>query len=119
MATEFEMTLYDYKDTLQWVRRLGWSDSDLQKVPVHEQATAGEPYLNLANMGGTALGVTVRSGGGTSADVRAIRNMYVYKREVPDHLYKQLEDILNRGGTSGYENGQFGATGERNDFPPR
>lgn len=119
MATEFEMTLYDYKDTLQWVRELGWSDDDLRKVPVHEQATAGEPYLNLTNMGGTPLGVTARGGGGSSAQVRAIRNMYVYKREVPEHLWRQIEEIIDRGGTSGYEDGIFGETGEREDFPPR
>ncbi|MCL5958146.1 MAG: hypothetical protein M1358_02325 [Chloroflexi bacterium] len=117
---EFELTLFDYKDTLQWVRQLGWSDQDLRRVPVHEEATANEPYLNLADMGGTSLGVTSRgSGGGTSAHVRAIRNLYVYKREVPDNLWNVLAGIMERGGTSGYEDGIFGERGEAKDFPPR
>jgi len=117
---QLAMTLFDYKESLQWVRQLGWSDEDLKKVPVHEQATAGEDYLNLANMGGTGLGVTARGqGGGTSANVQSIRNMYVYAGEVPERLYRQLENIMNKGGTSGYEDGFFGDRGERKDFPPR
>lgn len=117
---DYSLTLYDYKGTLQWVRLLGWSDEDLRSVPVHEEATAGEPYLNLSNMGGTGLGVTQRAGGGgTSADVQSIRNLYVYKRETPDHLWRQLAGLLEKGGPSGYENGIFGARGEKKDFPPR
>ncbi len=117
----FARTLYEYKDILNWVRQLGWTDEDLKMVPVHEQATAGEDYLNLENMGGTALGVTVRAHGGpTSVKVGDIKNLYVYKREVPPRLYKILDDILERGGTSGYqESGIFGERGEREDFPPK
>lgn len=114
------LTLYDYQADLQWVRNLGWSDDELRQVPVHEQATAGEDYLNLANFGGTALGVTERSGGGTSADVRALRNLYVYRSDTPAHLYKQLSDLLDRGGPSAFEeSGQFGERGDASDFPPR
>lgn len=120
MTEKFAMTLYDYRRTLQWVRELGWTDDELSQVPVHEQATAGEDYLNLANMGGTPLGVTVRGGGGTSADVESIRNMYVYKSEVPEHLWNRLAEIMDRGGTSGYEaSGKFGEVGDRTDFPPK
>lgn len=118
---QFFLTLYDYRDTLQWVRLLGWSDDELQKVPVHEQATAGEDYLNLSNFGGTALGVTERGGGGpTSAAIGSIRNLYVYRSEVPDDLYRKLADLVNRGGPSGYEeDGVFGEVGERPSFPPQ
>ncbi|MBI2864960.1 MAG: hypothetical protein HYX94_10420 [Chloroflexi bacterium] len=119
MATQWEMNLYDYKDEFQWIRMLGWSDEDLQKVPVHEQATAGEDYINLANFGGTALGVTARGGGGTSANVKAIRNMYVYKREVPVDLWDQLHNLQEKGGPSGYEIGLFGERGDASDFPPQ
>ena len=121
MPEPFAMTLYDYKDTLQWVRLLGWSDDELRLVPVHEQATAGEPYLNLANFGGTGLGVTERAqGGGTSADARdAIHNLYVYQSETPAHLYRRLEEIATRGGPSAFEeSGRFGERGEAKDFPP-
>ena len=120
MTEKFAMTLYDYRHALQWVRELGWSDDELSEVPVHEQATAGEEYLNLANMGGTALGVSARAGGGTSADIGSVRNMYVYKSEVPEHLWKRLAQIMNTGVTSGYEaGGKFGEIGERKDFPPK
>lgn len=120
VTEKFALTLYDYRNTLQWVRHLGWTDDELSQVPVHEQATAGEEYLNLANMGGTALGVSARAGGGTSADIGSIHNLYVYKREVPEHLWNRLAEIMNRGGTSGYEeSGKFGEVGERTDFPPR
>ncbi len=120
MATQWEMTLYDYKDDIQWIRMLGWSDQDLQKVPVHEQATAGEDYINLANFGGTALGVSERGGGGTSANVKAIRNMYVYKRDVPSHLWDVLYKMCEKGGPSAFEDsGKFGERGEATDFPPR
>jgi|DewCreStandDraft_2_1066082.scaffolds.fasta_scaffold07173_2 hypothetical protein len=122
MSTQWEMTLYDYKDVLGWVRYLGWSDEDLQKVPVHEQATAGEDYLNLANFGGTSLNVTERAQGlasGTSAGVRNLHNLYVYKREVPEPLWRQLEDLVRRGGPSAFEeSGLFGERGEVPDFPP-
>ncbi len=117
---ELAMTLFDYRQTLQWVRMLGWSEDELRQVPVHEQATAGEDYLNLANFGGTALGVSERAGGGTSANVRAVRNLYVYRRELPAHLWQRLAELANRGGPSAFEeSGQFGERGTGSDFPPR
>ena len=121
MPGPFELTLYDYKDLLQWVRMLGWSDDELRQVPVHEEATAGEPYLNLANFGGTGLGVTERAqGGGTSANVRSIRNLYVYQSETPPELYRRLEELATRGGPSAFEeSGKFGERGEADDFPPK
>jgi hypothetical protein len=114
-------TLYDYREDLQWVRMLGWSDADLKQVPVHEDATANEDYLNLANFSGTGLGVTSRAeGGGTSANVRgAVRNLYVYASEAPKPLYDRLHDLLKKGGPSGYEDGVFGKRGTAKDFPPK
>lgn len=122
MEEKFALTLYDYKNDLQWVRMLGWSDEDLRKVPVHEEATSNEDYLNLSNFGGTPLGVTTRGGGGpTSANIRAgIKNLYVYARETPRGLYDQLYALLQRGGPSAYEeSGIFGERGEASDFPPK
>ena len=117
---DFSLTLYDYADEYQWIRMLGWSEEDLRKVPVHEEASSGEEYLNLANFGGTPLGVSAVAGGGTSGNVRAIRNLYVYKSEVPDNLWQKLADLANRGGPSAFEeDGQFGERGFRQDFPPR
>jgi hypothetical protein len=115
----FALTLFDMKDELNWVRQLRWSDEELQSVPVHEQATSGDDYLNMANFGGTALGVSAKSGGGTSAGVRNVRNLYIYRHETPSHLYEQLKTLLDRGGPSGYEDGEFGERGERDSFPPR
>jgi len=115
----FALTLYDMKDELNWVRHLGWSDEDLQSVPVHEQATSADDYLNMANFGGTALGVSAKSGGGTSAAVHNVRNLYIYRGDTPPHLYEQLKALLDRGGPSAYEeSGQFGERGEVDSFPP-
>lgn len=117
---DFELTLYDYRDELQWVRVMGWTDEELQSVPVHEQASSEHDYINLANFGGTPLGVSAESGGGTSAGVRNIRNLYVYKDETPTELWNRLWDLLSRGGPSAYErNGVFGEVGEVEDFPPK
>jgi hypothetical protein len=115
----FALTLYDYRDQLHWVGQMGWKDDDLRRVPVYEQATSGEDYLNLANFGGTALGVSERSGGGTSASSHSIHNIYVYRRTTPPELYRRLEKLMKLGGTSGYEDGVFGESGEASDFPPR
>ncbi|MGQ9677406.1 MAG: hypothetical protein ACUVX1_17215 [Chloroflexota bacterium] len=118
----FALTLYDYKETLQWVRLIGWTDDELRQVPVHEQASSGDDYINLTNFGGTPLGVSAKSGGGSSAgaNVRGIHNLYVYRHEVPDHLWKRLQKLSDRGGPSAFEqDGQFGERGEASDFPPR
>lgn len=118
MATQWAMTMYDYKDEFQWIQMLGWSDDELKSVAVHADATSGDDYINVANFGGTALGVTEKSGGGTSANARAIRNMYIYKGETPPRLWNQLYSLLDKGGPSAYEDGKFGERGERSDFPP-
>lgn len=117
----FALTLWDYRQQLQWVRMLGWTEDELRQVPVHEQATSGDDYINLSNFGGTPLGVTAKSGGGTSAgaNVTAIRNLYVYKSEVPDELWQRLSRLSDRGGPSAFEaDGKFGETGEARSFPP-
>ena len=119
MVEPFARTLYDMREELQWVRMLGWTDDELRSVPVHADATTNQEYLNLANFSGTGLGVTTRDqGGGTSADVQSIRNLYVYSSEAPPDLYRQLEDLLNKGGPSAYEDGVFGKVGDAEDFPP-
>lgn len=116
----FALTLFDYKEQLNWVRQLGWSDDQLSSVQVHEQATSADDYLNLTNFGGTPLGVSAKSGGGTSAAVRNVRNIYVYRSTTPPQLYSILEELLNRGGPSAYEEtGEFGESGEAESFPPR
>ena len=117
--SEFAMTLYDYKDSLNWVRQMGWSDDELRQVPVYEQAPTGQEYINLANFGGTPLGVSANAGGGTSGSVHGIRNMYVPKDEVPSELWSRLVKLSEKGGPSAYEDGEFGERGNRSDFPPR
>lgn len=119
MAGKFERTLFDYRGELHWVSLLGWPDDDLRQVPVHEQATAGEEYLNLSNFGNTALGVTSRAHGGpASADVRALRNLYVYSREVPERLYRKLERLADQGGPDAYDASVFGEGKESGSAPP-
>lgn len=116
----FALTLYDYRDEFNWIRQLGWTDEELRQVPVHEQATSGGDYINLTNWGGTALGVSAESGGGSSAGVRNIRNIYMYKSDTPERLYGILSQISQRGGPSAFEDsGIFGERGEASDFPPR
>lgn len=96
MAKEaFSLTLYDYSRDHQWVRLLGWSEDDLRSVPIHFDATSASDYLNLANFGNTALGVTAESGGGTSANTRALQNVYVYQRDTPPRLYERLQRLLD------------------------
>lgn len=72
---DFAMTLWDYRDELQWVRLLGWTEDELRSVPVHENATGGQEFLNLANFGGTSLEVLDEYGSPTSAQATSIRNM--------------------------------------------
>lgn len=118
----FALTLWDYRRDLQWVRLLGWTEEELRQVPVHEQASSGDEYINLTNFGGTPLGVSAESGGGSSAgaNVRAIHNLYVYRHEVPDKLWRRLKALSDRGGPSAFEeDGKFGEVGEVSDFPPR
>lgn len=116
----FELTLFDLQDEYNWIRQLGWADQDLLLVPVHEQATSGDEYINFTNWGGTALGVSAVDGGGSSAATRNIRNLYMYKSEVPERLWNMLAEISRRGGPSGYEqSGIFGERGEASDFPPK
>ncbi|MBX5492540.1 MAG: hypothetical protein IRZ14_15420 [Chloroflexi bacterium] len=118
MDEQRALTLFDLADQYQWIRMLGWSEDELRQVPVHHQATAGTEMLNLANFGGTALGVSTNAGGGTSAQVRAIPNLWVYRPEVPAPLWERLRELADRGGPSGYQaSGKFGEVGE-STFPP-
>lgn len=89
-------TLFDYARDHQWVRLMGWSDDELRSVPIHFQATSAGDYLNLANLGNTALGVSSESGGGTSADTRSIQNVYVYQDEAPPRLYERLQRLMDQ-----------------------
>lgn len=88
-------TLYDYSRDHQWVRVMGWSDDDLRAVPIHFEATSANDYLNLANFGNTALGVSSVAGGGTSANARALQNVYVYQNDTPPHLYERLQRLMD------------------------
>lgn len=116
---EFARTLYDMRDELQWVRMLGWSDEELKSVRVHPYPDSGEQRLNLANFGGTPLGDNAYGGGETSADATAIRNLYVFKSTTPPNLWLKLVELMDKGGPSAFEDGQFGERGERDSFPPR
>ena len=112
------LTLHDLAADHQWIRMLGWSDDQLRDVLVHEEATAGDEMINLSNFGGTALGTSQNAGGGTSADARAIRNLFVYKSETPADSWRRLKDIVDQGGPSGYN--KLAQSGDSGDvkFPP-
>jgi len=104
----FARTLYDYAREYQWPRLMGWSEDELRAVPVHEEATSVCDYLNLANFGNTALGVTSVAGGGTSAHVHAIPNLYVYQDDTPPELYARLQRLLDAEGPPAHVPGTFG-----------
>ena len=93
-------TLYDYAADYNWIRQLGWSDDELRSVQVHEQATAGEDAINLANFGGTSLGVRGYDASPTSADARSVRNLWVYQSMTPPELWQRLRQLVDEGGTS-------------------
>jgi hypothetical protein len=108
----YARTLYDYGQDHQWVRRLGWTEPELRSVPIHDEATshaettAVDDYLNLANFGNTGLGVTAQAGGGgTSANVRSLQNVYVYRSDTPPALYARLERLLDQEGPTPYPPG--------------
>jgi hypothetical protein len=97
----FARTLADYAQDHQWVRLLGWSQRDLHAVPIHADATSAGDYLNLANFGNTGLGVTSEAaGGGTSANVRSLQNVYVYQSDTPPQLYAKLQRLMDQEGPS-------------------
>ena len=100
MAEPFSVTLRQYRDELNWVREIGWSDEDLDKIPVHEEDTSAGESLNLMNVGETSLGVRGSPiSGGSSADARSLPNLYVYRDEVPDELWHRLEALVLKGMT--------------------
>lgn len=94
----FAQNLYDYGRDHQWVRLLGWSEEELRTVPIHFEATSDSDYLNLANFGNTALGVSSVAGGGTSAQTRALQNVYVYQCDTPPGLYARLSRLADQEG---------------------
>lgn len=105
----FARTLFDYSQEHQWVRLMGWTEDELRGVPIHDQATSHDTttevddYLNLANFGATALGVSSQgSGGGTSANVRSLQNVYVYRSDTPLVLYERLQTLMDQGGPLPY-----------------
>jgi len=101
----FALTLWDYGRDHQWVRLLGWSEDDLRAIPIHYEATSAGDYLNLANFGNTALGVSSVAGGGTSAHTRALQNVYVYQSDTPIALYERLQKLVDQGGPDPYPTG--------------
>jgi hypothetical protein len=78
-------TAYDYRDRLRSVT--GWSDDDLQQLPIYDAETfaEGELYfnLNLPEVGPFRAGRTDRP-------VRGY--LYVAKGQVPDHVWLRLID---------------------------
>ncbi len=109
MADKFERTLYDLKSEYQWIGQLGWSDEDLRRVPVHEEATSNQDYINLSDWGGTSLGVTSRPDASpASGDTRALRNIFVYSEEAPRDLYDRLRKLVESNPTQSEVESAFG-----------
>ncbi|HLH75064.1 MAG TPA: hypothetical protein VKX96_17430 [Chloroflexota bacterium] len=99
---KFALTLWDYGRDHQWVRLLGWTEDELRATPIHYEATSASDYLNLANFGNTALGVSSVAGGGTSAHTRALQNVYVYQSDTPAELYERLQRLMDQEGPDPY-----------------
>lgn len=52
--------------------------------------------------------------------LHTIHNIYVYKSEVPGHLWNILQKLCEQGGPSAFErSGIFGERGDADEFPPR
>lgn len=92
----FARTLFDMRNDLQWVRQLGWTDDQLRAIPVHSEPTSGEERINLANSGGTSLGVETVLGSPTSADASSDLNLWVFKNEVPAEAWQALSDVISQ-----------------------
>ncbi len=87
MAQGPKETLYDYKDRLDWIKKLGWRDQKLRKVPVHKQQTDKQPFISL-----------------TEVNPSDFVNLYIYRDEVTEDIWTALSNfIANLGRPSGYE----------------
>lgn len=112
MANRYELTMFDLRGEYQWIRELGWSDDELQQVPVFEQATTNEDYINLADFGGTSLGTTSRPDASpTSAGISNIRNLYVYSSQTPRPLFDRLRQLVESSPTQSDVESAFGSQG--------
>jgi GH15 family glucan-1,4-alpha-glucosidase len=112
MAKKFERTLLDLKGEFQWIRQMGWSDDDLRQVPVFEQATTNEDYLNLADWGGTSLGTSGRPDASpASGGVSNLRNMFIYSSQTPRPLYERLRKLIESNPTQSEIDSAFGGQG--------
>ena len=96
----FARTLNDYASDYQWIREMGWTEQDLSQVQVHEEPDSAEDMMDLANFGGTRLPVS-EADLATSADLRDVRNLYVYRSTTPAPLWKRLQDLARSGGPAG------------------
>ncbi len=109
VADKFERTLYDLKSDYQWIGQLGWSDDDLRRVPIHEEATSDQEFINLSDWGGTSLGVTsMPDASPASGDARALRNIFVYSNEAPRDLYERLRKLIESNPTQSEVESAFG-----------
>ncbi len=104
MGKQHVETLYDYKDRLPWVERLGWSDKRLRGTLVHQESSGEQPFIALpmGEMPGEA----------------GIRQLYVYQGDVPLDVFQELAEALSRDGQSGQDRpGIFGRENVQGDFP--
>jgi hypothetical protein len=109
------LSLHDLARDHQWIRMLGWSDDQLRSVPVHEVPTGGDEMLNLSDFGGTGAG---DDSAPTLAEARSIRNLYVYKSEAPADRWRELKQLVDQGGPSGYNTLRGSGEGGEAQFPP-
>ena len=110
MVGKFERTLYDIKDEYQWIGQMGWSDDDLRRVPVHEEATSGQDYHQpLGSGAATSLGTSgAPESSPASGDARALRNIFVYSNETPRDLYDRLREHIRSNPSQSEVESTFG-----------
>ena len=87
MAQPERETLYNYRNRLDWVKKLGWRDKKLRQIPVHYEQTDKQPFISM-----------------TEVNPSGLSRLYVYKDEVPEDIWAALSNfIANLGGPSGFE----------------
>lgn len=86
-------TLFDYRREIDWWRELGWSEEDLQHIPVHEWQDPDHDFVPVP---------------GTRSD--SGRPLFAYRNEMSAEKWEQLSAYLshlNQGGGQEDEQSMF------------